>query len=121
MERMINTCIAAPDINTKHPDYPTYKTHCFIFLKNKDEWNYIFLHFIHKFLDEEEAEKHISSSEEESDSENSGTEIPWEGYKNEWDSDDAESSGSEKLDASQSEEENTSEGSVNGSNGNSSV
>ena len=50
MERMFDTCIAAPDIDAFDPSVPNLRHHCYIFLKNRSEWNYLFFNDIEREL-----------------------------------------------------------------------
>ena len=50
MDRMQNTCIAVPDIDAYDKNLPKLKNHCFIFLKNSDQWKEIFFQEMKKKL-----------------------------------------------------------------------
>ena len=65
MERMTNTCIAAPDINAYDPEVPNLKNHCYIFLKNRNEWKNIFFeHMEGELKSKEEADADEAESDD---------------------------------------------------------
>ena len=71
MERMISTCIAAPDIDAYHEGLPLYKHHCYIFMKKKEEWNSIFFfNHMRKELDPNRKCDDVSDDEISLDPEN---------------------------------------------------
>ena len=121
MERMVSTCIAAPDLDAYHEKLTGYKHHCFIFMKRREEWNSIFFQEMKIALMNKR--KNEESSSDQNDESNSDDEAEEESEEeNESDHDDKTNGDDEDDEESDQESvsENTSDGEEDSDSGRSS-